>query len=357
MAPDEFAAFLADVDAQGQLEPAVTWVAKDGEKYLLDGRHRAQAATELGRDLVAREFVGGEDEARAFVLSVNVHRRHLSASQRSLIAGALAVRGPGRTKAATLPGSTTAAAAASVGVSERSARDGKLVVTFAPEEIVEAVASGELSVSDAAGLVRGAHRDRREAARLYLQHRRSSASDIWLTPSWLVERIIAALGGIDLDPTAEDERGIPAQRHCTEVDNCLERGWSNPDGSPARVFMNPPYNQGGRGPGPFTRKLVAEFDAGRVSKGLLLLPARVGASWLSELSRFPRLELTGRLTFEPGVGNPARESPRQPAQFSSVIIGVGVTAKELHTHFGDAGVVMVRYEDAAAESFPGLAWH
>lgn len=353
MTASEFAELCADIDQHGQRERAVLYRDAQGEPLLLDGRHRARACAKLGIPLRTTDFEGTEDEARALVLSLNIHRRHLTPSQRSLVAGALAQRSVGRPAiAATLPeivAPTTAAAAQAVGVSERTARDGALVVRSAPSEMVEAVAVGELSVSQAAGIVRAGHRDRQAAAALFLEHRRHSASDSWLTPGWLVERIEATLGGrIDGDPAAEPERGVPARWHYTaDEDGLAQDSWANSDGTASHILLNPPYNQDGKGPGAWTRRAVAEWEAGRVERALLVLPFRPGAHWLRALSTFPRVELTGRVAFEPGYGNPARPQweagKRDKAQFASILIGVGMDAAELHAHFGDVGVVMVRY--------------
>lgn len=352
MTDSEFAELCADIKQHGQREPAVLFGSAEGELFLLDGRHRAQACAVLGFPLRTAEFEGTEDEARALVLSLNLHRRHLSPSQRSLVAGALAQRPVGRPgKAAILPDSaTTSEAARAVGISERSARDGALVFRAAPSAMVQAVAAGELSVSRAAGIVRIGQRDRQAASALFLEHRRNSASDSWLTPDWLIARIESSLGGIDGDPAAEPEKGVPARWHHTaDGDGLAQASWANPDGTPSRILLNPPYNADGRGPGAWTRRAVAEWEAGSVEKAILVLPFRPGAHWLRDLGAFPRVELTGRVAFEPGVGNPARPQweagKRDKAQFASILIGIGMDAAALDEHFADVGVVMVRYAE------------
>src|SRR5690349_1020225 len=80
-----FEDFKQDIKKNGQVEPVILY-----ERAILDGRHRARALVELGRDIVTREFIGTEGEARAFVISLNLQRRHLDESQRAMIAGRLA---------------------------------------------------------------------------------------------------------------------------------------------------------------------------------------------------------------------------------------------------------------------------
>jgi ParB-like chromosome segregation protein Spo0J len=83
MTEDEFLALVADIKQNGVREPVVLF-----ENMILDGRHRLKACALLGVDpRTPREFTGTEEEARAFVISANLHRRHLKGEQkRELIA-------------------------------------------------------------------------------------------------------------------------------------------------------------------------------------------------------------------------------------------------------------------------------
>jgi ParB-like chromosome segregation protein Spo0J len=96
MSETELSELTGAIGARGQIEPVVTWIDETGKEWLLDGRHRAEAARRLGRSLSVRRFDGSESEAQSLVFSLNVHRRHLTPSQRALAAGALATRAPRR---------------------------------------------------------------------------------------------------------------------------------------------------------------------------------------------------------------------------------------------------------------------
>lgn len=75
--PDgELGALAIDIEAHGQREPGVLY-----EGMVLDGWHRYLACRKVGREFKAVEL-NGEDPI-AFVLSRNLHRRHLTASQRA----------------------------------------------------------------------------------------------------------------------------------------------------------------------------------------------------------------------------------------------------------------------------------
>lgn len=351
LAEDEMTALVLDIAAHGQRESATVWTDASGVPWLLDGRHRAEAARRLDVPLRTTRFVGTEEDARALVMSLNVHRRHLSTSQRALAAGALARRQRGGLagQSADLPlAPTQAEAARSAGVSERLVRDGAAVIAHNDDDIIRAVANGQMSVTAAAAAVRATRSDRQAATALFLAHRRSSASDSWLTPPWILDRAVSCLGKIDGDVAAAPERNVPAAWHLTAEDDALARAdWANADGTASRLWVNPPYGVGGRGPGDWTRRVVYEWESGAVAAALLLLPARPGAHWQQELARFPRLEFRGHLTFEPGAGNPARThwntGARREAPFASILVGVGLEPSALHRHFSDAGVVFTAF--------------
>jgi phage N-6-adenine-methyltransferase len=97
------------------------------------------------------------------------------------------------------------------------------------------------------------------------------ASDRWYTPKYIIELILKVLGVIDLDPCADEGKHMSATHHYTATDDGLSREWHG------RVFMNPPYSC----PGKWMKKLQAEFEAGRVTEAIALVPAATETKWLS----------------------------------------------------------------------------
>jgi hypothetical protein len=90
MTDEEFATLRADIRAHG-VQVAVTLY----EGKVLDGRHRLRAVREL-RDndgfqvaLPTQEFIGNDTEALHYVVSTNLHRRHLTTGQKALLAAEL----------------------------------------------------------------------------------------------------------------------------------------------------------------------------------------------------------------------------------------------------------------------------
>lgn len=116
-----------------------------------------RAAESLGTGYYFGMFKGTEAEALEYVLSKNLHRRHLNEGQRAMVAANLAGLKPGRPspdKPANLPVFKQADAAERLHVSERSVRDAHVVREHGIDDINDAVQRGDLAVSAAAQLAR-----------------------------------------------------------------------------------------------------------------------------------------------------------------------------------------------------------
>jgi len=145
----EYAALKADIAVHGLREPI--WIQNDA---IIDGRHRWQACEELGIGCASREYEG--DDLVAFVISLNLNRRHLNESQRAMVAASLANLADGQRadlkvgKSADLTPITQPEAAKMLNVSERLVRDAKVVERDGSDALVNAVKGGTVSVSAAA---------------------------------------------------------------------------------------------------------------------------------------------------------------------------------------------------------------
>src|SRR5262245_58355928 len=76
----EFEALKADIAANGLREPIWTF---DGQ--IVDGRNRYRACQELGIEPATCEW-NGRGSLVKFVVSLNLHRRHLTSSQSAVVA-------------------------------------------------------------------------------------------------------------------------------------------------------------------------------------------------------------------------------------------------------------------------------
>lgn len=148
-------ALRADVQEYGVREPVILFAGR-----ILDGRNRYMAARDLGQDFPVADFEGTDAEALSYVLSTNLHRRHLTESQRAAVAAKLANMKPGDNQhsrgGANLPDLpapvTVSQAAEMLSVSERSVKSARKVQEQGAPELSAAVEKGEVSVSAAAAV-------------------------------------------------------------------------------------------------------------------------------------------------------------------------------------------------------------
>lgn len=162
MQPDEYEALVEDIRANGLLEPIWTY-----EDSIIDGRNRWRACQEASVAPTFREW-GGQGSLVAFVVSLNLKRRHLDSGQRAVLAlkieKQLAVEAKGR-QATSAPGvyggeplsqkieqavlgRASEQAAAIVGTNRQYVSDAKRIERTAPE-LLPLVSNRTLSFQDA----------------------------------------------------------------------------------------------------------------------------------------------------------------------------------------------------------------
>ena len=169
----EFAELKADVAANGLLEPV--WLHPDGS--IVDGRNRHRACIELGIRPQFRTW-SGEGSLVSFVVSMNLHRRHLTSSQRAVIAldvlpmleeeakerqaQQALINQPQSQNTEIIPhsekGTARDAAAALFQTNPRYVSDAKKLAADAPE-LLDEVRAGEKSIPEAKREARRLERD------------------------------------------------------------------------------------------------------------------------------------------------------------------------------------------------------
>jgi len=143
MSEPEFAAFKEDIREQGQQESIILYEGK-----ILDGLHRYRACRELGREPRVVRFEGNPRAAAQLVLGRNFHRRHLTTSQRALIAAEMCKLRP-RGNTGTSPYLTAAQASTLMGVGQDLVKDAKHLLRSGDQELLRSVRDGVQSVSAA----------------------------------------------------------------------------------------------------------------------------------------------------------------------------------------------------------------
>lgn len=153
MVDDAFLALVEDIRANGLREPITI---HDG--MILDGGNRYRACLQAGVEPTFREFDG--DNLVTFVLSANLHRRHMTAGQQAAIVAsaqdwAKAQPASRPEKAGNLaPLSTVADRAAQSGASERTQKMADKVARKDPD-LAAKVARGEVSLPRAVETITG----------------------------------------------------------------------------------------------------------------------------------------------------------------------------------------------------------
>lgn len=136
----DLVALTDDIAANGLLHPIVVFQGK-----ILDGRHRRIACGRSGVTPRFEEFPGDEAAAVEYVRSVNLLRRHMSTSQKAMIAVKLA---------ALVEGLTQREAANQMGISRRQVSYAAEVVHRGVPELVDGITRGDLTVGTARDIVR-----------------------------------------------------------------------------------------------------------------------------------------------------------------------------------------------------------
>lgn len=144
MTGEEYEALKSDIKKNGLIHPIMMF-----EGAILDGRNRERACRELGVTPDRAEFTG--DDPIAYVLSMNVHRRHLNASQLAMIGAKIATLRQGQKKAdAQFCASSQSEAAKDLDVSRRSIQQATKVLSNGIPELAHTVEEGKMAVSEAA---------------------------------------------------------------------------------------------------------------------------------------------------------------------------------------------------------------
>ena len=146
-----------DIKVNGQQEAGLIYEGK-----ILDGRNRYAACLVAGVEMEFAEYEPSENgsgfcpvfDPLAYVLSHNLHRRHLTTSQRSDVAAKVATMRQGtRTDLASKDAKSIDEAAAQMKVSPASVQRAKKVHAKGSESVKKALADGSLPVTTAAAFV------------------------------------------------------------------------------------------------------------------------------------------------------------------------------------------------------------
>lgn len=289
MPGEEFVALKQDIRDNGLLE--AIWLYED---MVLDGRHRYYACQETGVEPRFRQYEG--DNPLGFVISLNLKRRHLTESQRAMVAADLANMPNGGTganqhndgsRSANLQSSVSQSKAAEIlQVSPRSVATAAMVNRETPQEVSDAVKSGSMSLNlasqvaelpadDQAIVASAPPEEIKNVAREVIHNHRAQGTgeNEWYTPRQYIEAAREVLCGIDLDPasSALAQETVKAANYFTVDDDGLKHDWNG------SVWLNPPYAQPAIQH--FMQKTVDEYQSGRMVGGIALTHNYTDTKW------------------------------------------------------------------------------
>jgi N6-adenosine-specific RNA methylase IME4/ParB-like chromosome segregation protein Spo0J len=148
---EEFERLVEDIRIRGLQEKITLY-----KGFVLDGRNRYRACKAAGFEIEVMnfdEYTG--DDPLSFVISLNIHRRHLDESQRAMAGAKFAnMRQGTRTDLAQICAMSQSEAAARLNVSRRSIQYAKQVSEHGVPELIAAVEKGGISVSAAADIAK-----------------------------------------------------------------------------------------------------------------------------------------------------------------------------------------------------------
>jgi N6-adenosine-specific RNA methylase IME4 len=139
----EFSDLVADIRTHGLHEPVVLFEGK-----ILDGRNRHRACMMAGVAPRYEEYTG--DDPVAYVVSLNLRRRHLDESQRAMVAAKLATMKRGDNQHSPIGETSQARAAELLNIGKRSVERAADVRNHGAPELQRAVERGDVRVSVAA---------------------------------------------------------------------------------------------------------------------------------------------------------------------------------------------------------------
>jgi hypothetical protein len=136
---------VEDIKANGLQEQITLYEGK-----ILDGRNRYRACVEVGHELKLLRQIKNYDgkDPLGFVLSANLHRRHLDTSQRAVIAGELTNLEPGANQY-TIGGVTIEKAGELLNVGRGSIDRARKLLKVADPQTIQEVKEGKQSVAGA----------------------------------------------------------------------------------------------------------------------------------------------------------------------------------------------------------------
>lgn len=167
-------------------------------------------------------------------------------------------------------------------------------------------------------------------------------SSEWYTPAKYLDAARTVMGRIDLDVAscATAQRTVQAARYFDKAMDGLRQPWHG------NVWCNPPYSGYSALPKHWAAKMLAEYNAGRMVQGILLV--NFGTMTQTAMQAIAQVGLTcivnHRIRFENAEGSTGK-SPTQ----GNVFLYLGANRRSFAEYFGRFGVVLEKPPTPASD--------
>jgi phage N-6-adenine-methyltransferase len=345
-----------DIKKNGQLEAIYLF-----DNQIIDGRNRYRVCLDLGIKPKIKEYGGKKEDLLSFILSLNLHRRHMSTNEKALLGVELIElfkeEAANRQKSglkqfsssasgdAHGQGKSSAAAGKLIGVSSSSIERTARIVAHGVPDLVDQVRNNQINLSEGyeiskheqdiqKKILNGTFYSEEEDS--FIKNKKAintvnKGSSEWYTPKHIVELVLETFDGtIDLDPCSNSlsKPNIPAKKVFTKELDGLKYDWGKKE-NPSRIFINPPFNNIKE----FINKTITEINNGNVDEVIYLLPNASSTEWLNLIfeNNFQLCFLKKRLQF---ISNKAI---RSSSPFGSFIAYYGNNKDKFFKVFGKVG--------------------
>ncbi|WP_377478893.1 MAG: DNA N-6-adenine-methyltransferase [Microcoleus anatoxicus] len=159
------------------------------------------------------------------------------------------------------------------------------------------------------------------------------SNDNFYTPDWLIDELLEFYaGGLDLDPSADINKRIPAANHYTIKEDGLRMHWNT-----GTIFCNPPYSRSKSTSLDMWIDKALQSHEQFNTEILLLLPANTDTKWCQTLlsSDVLCLFFKSRIKFLDENYEPTKGT----GKFASMLAYLGDWNQSFITQFGKHGVI------------------
>ncbi len=162
-------------------------------------------------------------------------------------------------------------------------------------------------------------------------------SNEWFTPAKYIEAARAVMGVIDLDPAScELANRTVTTKYYTKEDNGLEQPWYG------KIWLNPPYSStnGTSNIGAFTRRLIAEYQDGKIDQAILLSTTNTSVSWFNLLWDYPICFCDHKVNFDLPVRSKSRFNGKATHMHGTIFVYLGPNHLRFAEVFSEFGPVI-----------------